>query len=85
MLNDEKWCAECCQLLYESWWHLRQYSSIIIVSAGMNLPVAVTASDGKKYLAPSGDPLAPNFFGSCACSRPIPTTTTATPAPIRRK
>ena len=50
----------------------------------MKFPLAVTASDGKKYFEPSLGPFTPYLFGSIECKKPITTTTSPTANPTRR-
>ena len=50
----------------------------------MNLPLEVTASDGKKYFDPSRGPFTPYLSGSCAWRNAMTATNAATTPPIRR-
>src|SRR5215208_2702079 len=64
LLNELKWWALWNQPLKLSWWHSRQYWSIISALAGMKFPVAVRASDGSKYFTPSLGPTTFHCRGS---------------------
>ena len=56
-----------------------QYVSLIIESAGMNLPSDVCDSDGWKYASPSFGPSAYQRCGDWLWSVTIPPTNAATP------
>src|SRR5437762_8295909 len=60
LLNDEKWCIDELHCSYTSLWHRPQAALVVKKSAGMILPLVVSADDGKN--GRSGPPPSASIF-----------------------